>query len=63
MIQGILMTSSVIPYVKILHPHMGHPTPPGPQDPHHLNPALANIIVYSLPWADPVSKVEGGGFQ
>ena len=36
------MTSSIIPYLNIFHPHMGPPTTPGPQLPHHLNPALAH---------------------
>ena len=36
----ILVTSSAIPYLKILHPHMGPPTTPGPWVPHHRNPAL-----------------------
>jgi len=34
------MSSSIIPYLNILYPHMGPPTTPGPQAPHHLNPAL-----------------------
>jgi len=37
----ILVTSSIIPYLKIMYPHMEPPTTPGPQAPHHLNPALA----------------------
>jgi len=36
----ILVTSSIISYLKILYPHMGPPTTPGPQASHHLNPAL-----------------------
>ena len=36
----ILVTSSIIPYLKILYPHMGPPVTPGPQVPHHLNPVL-----------------------
>jgi len=39
----ILVTSSTIPYLKILYPHMGPPTTPGPQATHHLNPALATL--------------------
>jgi len=39
----ILVTSSIIPYLKILYPHMGPPTTPGPAGPHHLNPALTTI--------------------
>ena len=35
----ILVTSSIIPYLKILYPHMGPPTTPGSQVSHHLNPA------------------------
>jgi len=34
------VTSSIIPSLKILYPYMGPPTRPGPQVPHHLNPAL-----------------------
>ena len=34
------MTSSIIPYLNILYPHMGPPTTPEPQASHHLNPAL-----------------------
>ena len=37
----ILVTSSIIPHLKILYPHVGPPTTLGPQAPHHLNPALA----------------------
>jgi len=36
----MLVTSSIIPYLNILNPHMGPPTTPGPQASHHLNPAL-----------------------
>jgi len=36
----ILVTSSIIPYLNILYPHMRPPTTPGPQAPHLLNPAL-----------------------
>jgi len=39
----MLVTSSIIPYLKILYPHTGPPTTPGPQAPHHLNPALIRI--------------------
>ena len=40
----ILVTSSIIPYLKILHPHMGLPTTPGPLAPNNLNPALRPVI-------------------
>jgi len=36
----ILVTLSIIPYLKILYQPMGPPTTPGPQAPHQLNPAL-----------------------
>jgi len=36
----ILVTSSIIAYLKILYPHMGPPTMPGLQVLLHLNPAL-----------------------
>jgi len=45
----ILVTSSIIPYLKILYPHMGPPTTPGLQDPHHLNPALKRTFADLLP--------------
>jgi len=40
----ILVTSSIIHYLNILYPHMGPPTTPGPQVPHHLNPALPPVL-------------------
>ena len=36
----MLLTSSIIPYLNILYPHMGPPIKSALQDPHHLNPAL-----------------------
>ena len=38
----VLVTSSITPYLNILYPYRytGPPTTPGPQTPHHLNPAL-----------------------
>jgi len=36
----MVVTSSIIPNLKIVYPHMGPPTRPGPQASHHLNPAL-----------------------
>jgi len=36
-----------IPYLNILYPHMGPPTTPGPQAPHHLNPGL--VILRNKP--------------
>jgi len=38
---AILVTSLTIPYLYVLHPHMGHPTTLGTQALHHLNPTLA----------------------
>jgi len=43
----MLVTSSIIPYLNILYPHMGPPTTPGLQAPHHLNPALG-VLLYAL---------------
>ena len=41
----ILVTSWIIPYPNILYQPMGPPTTPGPQAPHHLNPALTKIQI------------------
>jgi len=38
------VTSSIIPHLKIVYPRMGPPTTPGIQAPHHLNPALTEVM-------------------
>jgi len=45
----ILVTSTIIPYIKILYPHMGPPTTLEPHGPHHLNPALGGVLITHCP--------------
>jgi len=40
----ILVSSSAIPYLKILYRHMGPPTTSGLRALHHLNPALLSYL-------------------
>jgi len=40
----MLVISSIITYLKILHPHMGPPTTLWSQAPHHLNVALLVVV-------------------
>ena len=47
------MTSSIIPYLVILYRHMGPPTTPGPQAPHHLNPALMKCVISKVSLMKP----------
>jgi len=48
----ILITLSIILYLKIMYPNMGPPTTPGSQVPHHLNPALGPIceVLSTIPY-------------
>ena len=44
----MLVTPLIIPYRMILHPHMGPPTTPGPQDPTiYCKSGAANTCFFS----------------
>jgi len=44
----ILMTLSIIPYLKILYPQMGSPTTPGPQAPPPSKSGAGSVYYYLL---------------